>query len=85
MNIGFLAEGAHATERFLQRAAQLIRTSDVSNAAQFLGVPERTLDVWYRAWVERQQATPSSSPEKPIRRIGIDELSLKKSTDSSSP
>src|SRR5712671_1392139 len=41
--IPFLAEGAHATERFLQRAAQLIRTSDVANAAAFLGVPERTL------------------------------------------
>src|SRR2546426_3722564 len=28
--IPFLAEGAHATERFLQRAAELIRTSDVA-------------------------------------------------------
>jgi transposase len=82
--IPFLAEGSHATERFLERAAKLIRSSDVSNAAKFLGVPERTLDAWYLAWVERQQSTPSPKPEKPIRRIGIDELSLKKSIDSSS-
>ena len=83
-HIGFLADGAHATERFLERAAQLIRSSDVSNAAKFLGVPERTLDRWYLAWVERQHAAPAPVPEKPIRRIGIDELSLKKSTGSSS-
>lgn len=45
--IPFLAEGAHATERFLERAAQLVRASDVANAAAFLGVPERTLGDWY--------------------------------------
>src|SRR5260370_30213175 len=45
--IPFLAERAHATERFLERAAQLIRTSDLANAAAVLGVPERTLANWY--------------------------------------
>jgi transposase len=82
--IPFLADGSHATERFLERAAKLIRTSDVSNAAKFLGVPERTLDGWYLAWVERQQAASSKVPETPIRRIGIDELALKKGTGNSS-
>src|SRR5438270_11048267 len=41
-----LAEGAHATERFLERAAQLIRISDVANAAAFLGVPQKNLERW---------------------------------------
>ena len=40
--IPFLAEAAHATERFLEQAARLVRTSDLANAAAFLGVPERT-------------------------------------------
>jgi hypothetical protein len=34
-----LAEGTHATERFLERCAQLIRTGDVRNAATFFGLP----------------------------------------------
>ena len=76
-----LAAGAHATERFLARAAELIRQGDVTRAALFLRVPENTLERWYYAWVERQRDTP---PAAPIARIGIDELSLKKSTDSSS-
>jgi len=77
-----LAEGAHATERFLERAAQLIRQSDVANAARFFAVPEKTLEDWYYDWVERQQAQ-MAMPTTPIRRIGIDELSLKKNTASS--
>ena len=80
-----LAEGAHATERFLSRAAELIRHGDVTGyplgAAQFLRVPEKTLERWCYAWVERQRDT---TPAAPITRIGIDELSLKKSTGSSS-
>ena len=83
--IPFLAEGAHATERFMGRAAQLIRKSDVANAAQFLRVPEKTLENWYYDYVERQQQQPSAGPAKPIRRLGIDELSQKKSTGDSSP
>src|SRR5215210_1686528 len=75
--IPFLAEGAHATERFLERAAQLIGTSDVVNAAAFLGVPERTLGDWYYDYLQRRPH-PGGQQLKPVRRIGIDELSLKK-------
>lgn len=82
--IAFLAEGAHATERFMERAAQMIRKSDIMNAAQFLGVAEKTLENWYYDYVERQQHPSASSSSKPIRRLGIDELSLKKSSDNSS-
>ena len=82
--ISFLAEGAHATERFLARAAQLIRQSDVLNAARFLSVPEKTLSDWYYAYVERQQQPRAMTLRTPIRHMGIDELSLKKNTDSSS-
>jgi transposase len=79
-----LAPGAHATERFLEQAARLIRCADVANAASFLRVPENTLARWYYDYVERQQQqTPHAV--QPIRSIGIDELSLKKSTASSSP
>ena len=73
----FLAEGAHATERFLARAAELIRTSDVANAAAFLGVPERTLGDWYYLYLQRRQP-PGNQQLKPVRRLGIDELSVKK-------
>jgi transposase len=79
-----LAEGSRATERFLERAAVLIRTGDIANAAAFFGVPETTLAKWYYEYVERQQREPGPSL-KPVRRLGIDELSLKKSTGNSSP
>jgi transposase len=75
--VPFLAEGAHATERFLERAAQLIRTSDVANAAAFLGVPERTLGDWYYDYLQRRPH-PGGQKLQPIRRLGIDELALKK-------
>ncbi|AMV24986.1 hypothetical protein VT84_33435 [Gemmata sp. SH-PL17] len=83
--IPFLAEGSHATERLLGRAAELIRHSDVANAARFFGIPEKTLEGWYYAFIERQQQPATEAPSGPIRRIGIDELSLKKGTGSSSP
>lgn len=76
-----LAPGAHATERFLERAARLIRISDIANAAAFLGVPEKSLQRWYYDYVERQRANPTAAIQ-PIRQLGIDELSLKKSTAS---
>lgn len=78
-----LTEGIHATERFLARAADLIRHGDIARTAEFLRVPEKTLEGWYYDWVERQQQQTSPAAKK-IQRIGIDELSLKKSTDSSS-
>jgi transposase len=77
------AAGAHATERFLQHAARLIRFSDIANAAAFLGVPEKTLEKWYYDYVERQQQTTAATLQ-PIRQIGIDELALKKKLDSTS-
>jgi transposase len=78
-----IAPGTHATERFLEQAARLIRFSDVANAAEFYGVPENTLARWYYDYVERQLQTPPANL-KPIKSIGIDELSQKKSTGSSS-
>ena len=81
--VPFLAEGTHATERFLERAAALVRTSDLANAAAFLGVPERTLGDWYYDYLQRRQADPPT--RKPIRRLGIDELALKKSRCTTSP
>jgi transposase len=75
--VAFLAEGAHATERFLERAAELTRTSDLANAAAFLGVPERTLGDWYYHYLQRRQ--PAGQQKlKPIRRLGIDEVSFTK-------
>ena len=82
--VPFLAEGSHATERFLERSAEFIRTSDVANAAAFYGVPERTLGHWYYDYLQRRQQTRDPAV-KPIRRLGIDELSLKKNIGSSSP
>jgi transposase len=76
------APGAHATERFLAQAAKLIRFSDIANAAAFFGVAENTLTRWYYDYVERQQKAPPANL-KPIKSLGIDELSLKKSIGSS--
>jgi transposase len=77
-----VAPGAHATERFLEQAARLIRFADVANAAAFLGVPENTLARWYYDHVQRRLDKPPEAA-KPIKSLGIDELSLKKSTGSS--
>ena len=79
--VPFLFEGAHATERFLEQAAELVRSSDLANAAAFVGLPEWTLADWYYDYLQRRTAA-SARPARPIRRIGIDELSLKKNTDS---
>ncbi len=70
-----IASGAHATERFLEQAARLIRFSDIANAAAFLGVPEKTLERWYYEYVERQRQVPTDTP-RPIQQLGIDELRL---------
>lgn len=51
-----LEKETHATERFLARATELIRHSDAARAAQFLRVPEKTLEHWYYAWVEHQKS-----------------------------
>jgi transposase len=77
-----IAEGTHATERLLARMAEMIGFSDIRNAARFFGVAEKTLERWYYEFLERQRKH-SGEANQPIRSLGIDELSLKKSTDSS--
>ena len=79
-----VAAGTHATERFLERATELVRQGDLQNAAAFLKVPEKTLERWYYEFVERRQQQPRADL-KPITSIGIDELSQKKDTANSSP
>ena len=54
-----------------------------SRAFSFLGVPEKTLSRWYYDYVGRQLAKPQGEKALPIKSLGIDELSLKKSTVSS--
>jgi transposase len=81
--VPFLAEAAHATERFLEQAAQLVRRSDLANAAAFLSIPERTLGHWYYEYLQRRPQ-PGGQKLKPVRRMGIDELALKKNTGSTS-
>jgi transposase len=73
--VAVLAPGAHASERFLEQAARLIRFSDIANAAAFLGVPEKTLERWYYDHVERHRQAPPT-PGGPIQQLGIDELKL---------
>jgi transposase len=78
-----VAEGTWATNRLVASAAELVRRADVANAAAFYAIPEKTLERWYYDYVERRQNAAQTAVE-PIRSIGIDELSLKKSTVSSS-
>ena len=77
-----LAEGAHATERLLERLAELVDQSDVCSAARFFGLAEKTAEQWYYGHVQRKQSQPRPQLQ-PIRSLGIDELSLKKDTASS--
>jgi transposase len=75
-----LAPGAHATERFLERLAELATHADVSAAARFLGVAQKTAEAWYYDYLERRRKQPPVKNLQPIRTLGIDELSLKKGT-----
>ena len=77
-----IVPGAHATERLLERMADLVGFSDIRNAAGFFGVPEKTLENWYYEFLERKRQAPAEGV-KPVGSLGIDELSLKKSTGSS--
>jgi transposase len=79
------APGTHATERFLAHVARLIQFSDIANVAAPHGIPERTPARWYYDHLDQRQRRMAEEPHKPIRSIGIDELSLKKSIDGSSP
>jgi len=76
------APGAHATERLLERMADLVGFSDIRNAAGFFGVAEKTLEGWYYEFLERKRQAPAEVA-KPVGSLGIDELSLKKSTGNS--
>ncbi len=78
-----LAGGAHATERFLDRLAEWATHADVSAAARFLGIAEKTAERWYYEHLERRRNEPAKALE-PVQSMGIDELSLKKGTGSSS-
>lgn len=75
--------GGKATARFVGQAAEMIRHADIKGAAEFFGVPEKTLERWYYAWADAQQ-DPEETAE-PIRSLGIDELSLKKSMANTRP
>ena len=77
-----IASGAHATERLLERMAQMVGFSDIRNVAGFFGVAEKTLESWYYEFLERRRQAPAQGA-KPVGSLGIDELSLKKSTGSS--
>jgi transposase len=77
-----LAEGAHATERLLERLAELVDQSDISSAARFFDLPEKTAEGWYYEHVKRKQHEPRPQLQ-PVRSLGIDELSLKKDTGNS--
>jgi transposase len=75
-----LAEGAHASERLLERLAELASHSDVATAARFFGIAEKTAEGWYYDYLERKEPAPHLQP---VRSLGIDELSLKKDTGNS--
>jgi transposase len=77
-----LSEGAHATERLLDRLDELIAHGDVCAAARFFGVAEKTAERWYYQHLKRKQEQPQPALE-PIRSLGIDELSLKKDAGNS--
>lgn len=75
--------GAKATARLMGKAAQLIQRADIAGVAAFYQIPAKTLERWYYEWVELQnQSSEEDAPPKPIRSLGLDELSLKKSTGS---
>lgn len=71
--------GAKATVRLIGSAAELIQRADIAGVAAFYQIPEKTLERWYYEWVKLQnQAHEEEETTKPIRSLGIDELSQKK-------
>jgi hypothetical protein len=71
-----------AAREFCGRSLSMARRRlHIANAARFFGLAEKTAEKWYYEYVERNQK--SLSDLRPIRSLGIDELSLKKSTGSS--
>ena len=80
--LGGFADGTHVTTRLLERLAELVKQGDVSSAAKFFGLPEKTAERWYYDYLERQQQEPAKGL-LPVRCLGIDEISLKKDIASS--
>lgn len=80
-HFGALAEGAHATERLLERLGELVAHSDVDAAARFFGIAPKTAEAWYYQHRQRKQREPQAGLQ-PIQSLGIDELSLKKDAGS---
>jgi hypothetical protein len=85
-----LAEGAHATERLLKRLAELASHGDLTTAARFFGLAEKTAEGWYYEYLQRRQrqqressSSSSSSCFQPVQSLGIDEFSLKKDSGNS--
>jgi transposase len=79
---GLSTDGAHATERLLERLAELVTHGDVSSAAKFFAIAEKTAEDWYYDHLRKKQKEPAKNVQ-PIRAIGIDEISLKKDSASS--
>jgi transposase len=77
-----LAEGAHATERLLEKLSELASHGDISAAARFFAIPEKTAEGWYYPYLERKSREPAPHLQ-PVRSLGIDELSLKKDSGNS--
>ena len=77
-----LANGAHGTERLLEKLSELASHGDISSAARFFAIPEKTAEGWYYAHLERKRREPSGHLQ-PVRSLGIDELSLKKDSGNS--
>ena len=59
-----IAEGTHATERFLERAAAIIRHSDISNAARLCGVVKNLQERLLAARRELQRELPKDEARK---------------------
>jgi hypothetical protein len=79
---GLQTDGAHATERLLERLAELVSHSDVASAATFLNIPEKTAEDWYYDFLKRKQKEPAKGLQ-PVDALGIDEISLKKDSANS--
>lgn len=75
-----VAEGTWVTTRLLDRLVELVGRSDVAGAAAFFGIPASTVGRWYYEHLEHQRTAAETAAE-PIRSLGIDELSLKKTPD----
>ncbi len=63
-----LADGAHATERLLESLSDLASRSDLTTAARFFGIAEKTAEGWYYDYLERKQKTPAPDLQ-PVRSL----------------